>query len=290
MNYRSQTLLAAVSLLCGVLVFENTACAQRGRGGGGDERRRDGDEEERRRGGDDERRERFSRFFGGGGFPGGEMGGGFPGGGGWNPWGGGGDGSGRGEGGGRNSSSDGSSASREKPRVTLDLPGGFVAGDLDGDGQISYYEWRRWQRTGVAEFTRWDVNGDGFLTPRELNGVAPPSGGSAAPATAIASTSPTRSGSSPAPTTTPSAGASTPVAAVPISTGGNVDLSSPEAQRAKNYFDALDTDKDGTVTPEEFGKSRRLKPMFEKAGQPIAQPVQLPQFVEMYLVVVKSST
>jgi Ca2+-binding EF-hand superfamily protein len=164
-----------------------------------------------------------------------------------------------------------------------------VAGDLDGDGQVTYYEWRRWQRTGVAEFTRWDVNRDGFLTPRELAGVAAPSGGASLPAAIVASSSLSGSTSS-APTTTPSAGPSAAVAAVSVSAGGNVDLSSPEAQRAKNYFDALDADKDGTVTPDEFGKSRRLKPMFEKAGQPIAQPVQLPQFVQMYLAVVKSST
>lgn len=285
MNQRSQTLLAAVALLCGVLLFENTACAQRGRGG--DERRRGDNDDERSRGGDDERRDRFSRFFGGGGgfgSGGGDFGGGFPGGGGgWNPWGG-------GEGGERGDDDGGdSSAGREKQRVTLDLPSGFVAGDLDGDGQVSYYEWRRWQRTGVAEFARWDVNRDGFLTPRELAGVAAPSGGSASPAAAIASSSPSRSGTSSAPATPPS-GPSTSVAAVPVSTDGNVDLGSPEAQRAKSYFDLLDTDKDGSVTPEEFGKSRRLKPMFEKAGQPLAQPVQLPQFVQMYLAVVKSST
>ena len=286
MHQRSQTLLTAVCLLCGGLGLESDAFAQRGRGG--DERRRDEGDDERSRSRDDERRERFSRFFGGGGdfggggfgpggFGGGDFGGGFPGGGGSrNPWGG---GEGQDEG--------DSEESREKPRVTLDLPSGFLAGDLDGDGQVSYYEWRRWQRTGAAEFARWDVNRDGFLTPRELNGVAPPSGGSASSATAIAGNPPSRSGG---PTATSPAGPSTPVAAVPVSTGGNVDLSSPEAQRAKNYFDALDADKDGTVTPDEFSKSRRLKPMFEKAGQPISQPVQLPQFVQMYLVVVKSST
>jgi hypothetical protein len=285
MHQRSQTLLTAVCLLCGGLALENNAFAQRGRGG--DDRRRDEGDDERSRSRDDERRERFSRFFGGGGdfggggfgpggFGGGDFGGGFPGGGGGrNPWGG-------GEG-----DDDGDSEEiREKPRVTLDLPSGFVAGDLDGDGQVSYYEWRRWQRTGVAEFARWDVNRDGFLTPRELAGVAAPSGGT----TVVASSTPTPRTGSTAPTTTPPAGPSTPVSAVPVSTGSNVDLSSPEAQRAKNYFDALDADKDGTVTPDEFGKSRRLKPMFEKAGQPIAQPIQLPQFVQMYLVVVKSST
>lgn len=279
MDQRSRTLLTVFCLLCGVLVLENAACAQRGRGG--DDRRRGEDDGERSRGGDDERRERFSRFFGGGGsFGGGDFGGGFPGGGGFNPWGG-------GEDGGRGDDDDGDSDEKqEKPRVTLDLPSGFLAGDLDADGQVSYYEWRRWQRTGVAEFARWDINRDGFLTPRELNGVAAPSGGT----TVVASSTPTVRTGSTAPTTTPPAGPSTSVAAVPVSTGGNVDLSSPEAQRAKNYFDALDADKDGAVTPDEFGKSRRLKPMFEKAGQPIAQPVQLPQFVQMYLAVVKSST
>jgi Ca2+-binding EF-hand superfamily protein len=48
-----------------------------------------------------------------------------------------------------------------------DLPGWFKQLDLDGDGQIGLYEWRRAGKS-VEEFMAMDRNGDGFLTVEEV--------------------------------------------------------------------------------------------------------------------------
>ncbi len=48
-------------------------------------------------------------------------------------------------------------------------PGWFVERDRDGDGQLSLVEFSpRLRATEVAEFERYDLNGDGMLTPAEL--------------------------------------------------------------------------------------------------------------------------
>jgi lysophospholipase L1-like esterase/Ca2+-binding EF-hand superfamily protein len=43
--------------------------------------------------------------------------------------------------------------------------------DTDGDGQVALYEWRAAGRS-LEEFQRLDLNGDGFLTPREVASAA----------------------------------------------------------------------------------------------------------------------
>ena len=70
------------------------------------------------------------------------------------------------------------SETKKRPRVTLSLPAAYAVGDRDGDGQIGLHEWRRWKPEpgAVAEFRRLDLDGDGFLTPRELVKVTGGSG------------------------------------------------------------------------------------------------------------------
>jgi hypothetical protein len=49
------------------------------------------------------------------------------------------------------------------------LPGWFVERDADGDAQLTLSEYSpRLRTTEVAEFKRFDTNGDGVLTPAEL--------------------------------------------------------------------------------------------------------------------------
>lgn len=55
---------------------------------------------------------------------------------------------------------------REKTKLTLDLPETYRKHDRDEDNQVGLYEWPRSQ---YAEFFLLDRNGDGFLTPRELH-------------------------------------------------------------------------------------------------------------------------
>ncbi len=48
-------------------------------------------------------------------------------------------------------------------------PGWFIERDTDGDAQLTLSEFSpRLRATEVAEFNRYDLNGDGLLTPAEL--------------------------------------------------------------------------------------------------------------------------
>ena len=62
-------------------------------------------------------------------------------------------------------------ASASQPFASLGLASGATFGDLDGDGQIAYYEWRRWQRTpaenGWAAITWTRSYGGRDATPLE---------------------------------------------------------------------------------------------------------------------------
>jgi len=59
----------------------------------------------------------------------------------------------------------------EKPKVAAaqaaGLPDWFTQLDLDGDGQVGLYEWRR-KGLAIKEFLAMDLNSDGFLTATEI--------------------------------------------------------------------------------------------------------------------------
>lgn len=63
--------------------------------------------------------------------------------------------------------------SDERPRVFRpgklpeELPDWFAVLDMDGDGQVALYEWRR-ASWSIAEFSQLDRNDDGFLIPEEI--------------------------------------------------------------------------------------------------------------------------
>lgn len=66
---------------------------------------------------------------------------------------------------------------KPRPRVTLDLQEDLVEGDRDGDGQIAFFEWRGWEGKSLSEFQQLDVNGDGYVTPREVEAIRGPAEG-----------------------------------------------------------------------------------------------------------------
>ena len=151
--------------------------------------------------------------------------------------------------------------------VTVPLPEEYRERDQNQDGQLSFREWREWDRTALMEFFLFDANGDGFLVPREL--ASSGAGGS-------------DTGSQPTKNET---------RVVVVNSGGTSQSSggksSPqeeaEARRAAYYFDRLDANRDGSVTANEWSISRRIKPMFEQAKIDLSKPMSKEQFVKDYV-------
>lgn len=149
----------------------------------------------------------------------------------------------------------------ERQKILRELPPDYVEGDADEDGQIALFEWAAWKRNDMFAFFDLDKNKDGFLTSRELLmgesdadrgitmkrerlAVAGVNGGSRV-----------RSASSPnAKSTRPGTG------------GRTTEQLQRDTGRAKYYFSALDRDRDGKISAEEWNRSRTIKGMFEKAG------------------------
>jgi hypothetical protein len=193
----------------------------------------------------------------------------------------GGDSGGDSRGGSRGGGREGSSRSRSsrqpqkpkpkpKPRITVDLPEQYASQDLDNDGQLGLYEWKL---SAIAQFRSLDANSDGFLTPRELL-VATPADSS----TAAVSTDSATASASPASTTV---SVSTTTAAQPTTAAAS-KKSAGAIRIAKFTFRALDKDKDGKITAEEWSKSSRTRAQFAKSKVTLKLPVDEAGFVAAY--------
>jgi len=159
---------------------------------------------------------------------------------------------------------------KERPRVTLDLPSSYASKDRNGDGQLGLYEW---PQDDLAAFARLDFNGDGFLTPRELQSPDREPTRPAAPSVASR-----RSFSRPAASSTPSPEIRTASRSGGESGGG--DRFQVAAERA---FRGLDRNKNDSVEPEEFQRSRSTRPLFEKGGVDISQVMSKDGFIAHYV-------
>jgi hypothetical protein len=167
--------------------------------------------------------------------------------------------------------------------LLLTIPSSYSEGDIDGDGQIGMYEWKKWKKSALKQFLQLDRNDDGFLTPQELQYTPPASSSSsgsslttttpAASSSSLGTRTSRRSSTASSPTTT-----STTTAAVILPT---VSTDEHKAKAVK-YFDYMDADKSGSIEPAEWIKGRSVKPVFEAAKVDITKPLTKDQFIAGY--------
>ena len=188
-----------------------------------------------------------------------------------------------------------SSSSKNEPvkpvRTTVDLNKDFVPHDTDQDGQIGLYEWRKNNPTKLGEFFTMDLNGDGYLTPREIqlskDGKTQRSAASFMFALNTGSQSEagsTQTSATPAPAGTKTSGNEKPAPTVNSST----PASDPIASQASYFFKLVDRDKDNSVSPEEWKKSRSMRRMFEEANIDLTQSMSQEQFISHYMAIKKN--
>lgn len=192
------------------------------------------------------------------------------------------------------------STSKSEPvkpvRATVDLNKDFVPHDSDQDGQIGLYEWRKNNPTKLGEFFTMDLNGDGFLTPREIAlSKAGKTQRSAASFMYALNTGPQNSSTSP-PVTPQLAGkeivakpAANQTAATPAATEkASTPSTDPLTTQANYFFKLVDRNKDNTVSPEEWKKSRSMRRMFEEANIDLSVSMSQEQFVSHYVTIKKN--
>ncbi|WP_437191999.1 hypothetical protein [Planctomicrobium sp. SH527] len=170
-----------------------------------------------------------------------------------------------------------------RERVTVDLPLNFKEGDIDGDGQIAFYEWRQWKRGDLNGFTALDHNRDGFLTPSELVK------GATSSVLAATSSTPTASGTTASPMAV-SAGGGSPVSGIQSSATTQVSTASASdsslettTNRAKSMFGLLDKDANGQLNEEEWKRSTRIRSQFMEAGIDLSGSMPKDAFIAHYL-------
>ena len=257
-----------------ILIWAGPATAQRGgsRGGGGDrgEQIRNFFAQMRSRGGNggssDDRREQMRAFFsrmqqqrdGGQGGSSRSRGGR--------------------EGGGRGGRSRGrgeSNATKPKPvvRVTIDLPENYAAMDRDKDGQLGLYEWKL---SAIQQFRTLDTNRDGFLTPRELTSTA------GSEETTTASTDDTGDSKKESSDDKKSETSTSPGGTVAVSAAAGPKKDDRTVRIAQYTFKALDKDKDGKLSAEEWQKSSRTRSTFAKKKVKLKLPIDEAGFVAAF--------
>jgi len=183
---------------------------------------------------------------------------------------------------------------RKRPKITMDIPSKFEDGDTDTDGQIGLYEWRQWKPQEKYHFPVYDINQDGFLTPRELSN--PPSKeeidnylASIGVPAQTAQPRPSESGEtrpSEAPVARAATGNTPQAKVAETETKNEADSKDDDkdttSKTAKLFFQQMDSDKSGSLTPDEWARSRRLKPKFEEVGIDLSKPMDLDEFTAAY--------
>jgi hypothetical protein len=158
--------------------------------------------------------------------------------------------------------------------LTVDLPEQYASRDTNKDGQLGLYEW---PKTDLGTFKRLDLNGDGFVTPQELdrNNRRGTTAGSAA-----AGSSSTGGGTATAPDSAVAVAKPGPAEANPRPDTKPAER--PAANPAETAFTLLDRDKDGAISEEEWQRSLTTKSRFERAGLTVSFPLSKSDFVRQY--------
>ncbi|MFQ5732322.1 MAG: hypothetical protein ACE5KM_10260 [Planctomycetaceae bacterium] len=172
-------------------------------------------------------------------------------------------------------------AAGEAPTATVDnrqsptdrLPADYRNLDLDKDGQVDFFEWRKNQKD-VAEFRNLDRNRDSVLSVVELGGD--PIGASPADKGDAESDDGAK----------PDSGPSVAGEDVAGKTYDQLSDGRKKEYRAviKTYFDYLDKEGngDGKLQEKEWDGSRRIKPIFVNAGIDIKKDMTEADFIQHY--------
>jgi len=154
------------------------------------------------------------------------------------------------------------------------LPEWFTRNDINTDNQVSMAEFaKKWSAEAIEDFSRFDSNGDGFVTSKEClvavkKGYIP--GAASSPASAMTSTAAAPSSSS----ITPAASAAVPGVAIRSSTSStdndmrlwaekklkSIDKDGNGFLSPNEYsgdFAKVDTNKDGKIDLDEYAASRK---------------------------------
>lgn len=149
-----------------------------------------------------------------------------------------------------------SSTNVKPPAFIRDLPERYRSLDKNSDRQLGLYEW---DRANLAEFRKFDLNDDGFLTPPEL--------------------------------TLALAQAAKPVAGISadaLSIGVGL-LSPPDGEddalreEALATFGRMDNNADGSLDADEWSRSLKVRPMIEEAGIKVKFPIREAQFIASFV-------
>jgi len=166
---------------------------------------------------------------------------------------------------------------RDRRRITVDLPKAYVEADSDLDGQIGLYEWIVARRQDLEQFDEIDGNGDGLLTPRELvvwDKLKADAG----------KVSLTVSKRERLVIIGAAAGSSSGAISDRGDRSQSVRSKGTEQMRGQAdwTFGRMDRDRDGTISLDEWGSSRRIRPWFESAGVKI-QPMSQNEFSKTWV-------
>jgi Ca2+-binding EF-hand superfamily protein len=135
-----------------------------------------------------------------------------------------------------------------------------------------------WERAAITEFRALDRNHDGFLTPNELVWADSPAGlaafAMANPALATSSSTT----SAPAVST----GASTSTSPFSKKEEKRAEKGRSTDRTAKYVFGALDKNKDGSLSSEEWKNSSSTRTSFERAKVEMTLPIKLDKFMAIY--------